>query len=43
LQIQALTVAKDSERLQLLKEVAGTSVYEDKRRESLKIMQETGV
>ena len=41
-QIQALTVAKDAERLQLLKEVAGTNVYEDRRKESLKIMEETG-
>eukprot|EP01134_Creolimax_fragrantissima_P007285 CFRG7285T1 len=39
--IQALTVAKDNERLTLLKEVAGTSVYEDRRRESQKIMEET--
>lgn len=41
-QITALTNAKDSERLQLLKEVAGTRVYEQRRIESLKIMQETG-
>jgi hypothetical protein len=33
---------KDSERLDLLKEIGGTRVYEDRRRESLKIMQETG-
>ncbi|TIA97321.1 hypothetical protein E3P96_03424 [Wallemia ichthyophaga] len=39
--ISSLTNAKDSERLQLLKEVAGTRVYESKRTESLKIMQET--
>jgi structural maintenance of chromosome 3 (chondroitin sulfate proteoglycan 6) len=32
---------KDSERLVLLKEVAGTQVYEARRAESLKIMQET--
>jgi structural maintenance of chromosome 3 (chondroitin sulfate proteoglycan 6) len=32
---------KDSERLDLLKEIGGTRVYEDRRRESLKIMQET--
>ena len=36
-----LTNAKDSERLQLLKEVAGTKVYEDRRQESLKIIEET--
>lgn len=40
--ITALTNAKDSERLQLLKEVAGTRVYEEHRAESVKIMQETG-
>ena len=33
---------KDSERLALLKEVAGTKVYEAKRAESTKIMEETG-
>jgi len=36
-----LTNAKDAERLQLLKEVAGTKVYEQKRLESVKIMDET--
>ncbi|KAJ3265439.1 Structural maintenance of chromosomes protein 3 [Chytriomyces hyalinus] len=39
--IMALTNAKDSERLQVLKEVAGTRVYENRRQESLKIMEET--
>ncbi|KAJ3112731.1 Structural maintenance of chromosomes protein 3 [Phlyctochytrium bullatum] len=39
--ITALTNAKDAERLQLLKEVAGTKVYENRRQESLKIMDET--
>lgn len=33
-----MTNAKDPERLTLLKEVAGTKVYEQKRIESLKIM-----
>ena len=33
---------KDSERLDLLKEIGGTRVYEERRRESLKIMQDTG-
>jgi structural maintenance of chromosome 3 (chondroitin sulfate proteoglycan 6) len=33
---------KDSERLDLLKEVAGTRVYEERRQESLKIMQDSG-
>ncbi|RUP44859.1 hypothetical protein BC936DRAFT_148933, partial [Jimgerdemannia flammicorona] len=39
--ITSLTNAKDNERLQLLKEVAGTRVYEQRRQESLKIMEET--
>ncbi|KAF9900371.1 Structural maintenance of chromosomes protein 3 [Linnemannia zychae] len=39
--ITSLTNAKDSERLQLLKEVAGTRVYETRRQESLKIIAET--
>ncbi|KAG1763015.1 hypothetical protein EDD22DRAFT_528728 [Suillus occidentalis] len=41
LQITALTNAKDHERLALLKEVAGTKVYEQRRTESLRIMAET--
>ena len=32
---------KDKDRLELLKEVAGTTVYEDRRAESLKITQDT--
>lgn len=40
--IALLTLMKDSERLDLLKEIGGTRVYEERRRESLKIMQETG-
>ncbi|ORY84773.1 chromosome segregation protein sudA [Protomyces lactucae-debilis] len=39
--VTMLTNAKDSERLALLKEVAGTQVYEQRRSESLKIMDET--
>ncbi|KAI9019796.1 putative chromosome segregation protein SudA [Hyaloraphidium curvatum] len=39
--ITSLTNAKDHERLALLKEVAGTRVYEQRRQESLKIMEET--
>lgn len=39
--VTALTNMKDSERLNLLKEVAGTQVYEARRGESLKIMNET--
>ena len=36
-----MTNAKDHERLALLKEVAGTKVYEQRRAESLRIMDET--
>ncbi|KAI4158686.1 MAG: hypothetical protein LQ342_007207 [Letrouitia transgressa] len=39
--VTALTNMKDNERLSLLKEVAGTQVYEARRTESLKIMTET--
>lgn len=39
--VTALTNMKESERLSLLKEVAGTQVYEARRTESLKIMNET--
>lgn len=39
--VTALTNMKDTERLNLLKEVAGTQVYEARRTESLKIMQDT--
>lgn len=30
-----------SQRLELLKEVGGTKVYEERRRDSIKIMEET--
>jgi len=33
---------KDHERLDLLKEIGGTRVYEERRKESLKIMVDTG-
>src|SRR6201996_2155861 len=39
--VTTLTNMKDPERLTLLKEVAGTQVYEQRRAESLKIMDET--
>ncbi len=42
LQIASLTLMKDHERLDLLKEIGGTRVYEERRKESLKIMVETG-
>src|SRR5690349_5324432 len=41
-QITHLTNVSDRERLNLLKEVAGTKVYEQKRTESTRIMEETG-
>ena len=39
--ITGLMNAKDAERLQLLKEVAGTRVYDERRQESLKVMEDT--
>lgn len=39
--IASLTLMKDGERLDLLKEIGGTRVYEERRKESLKIMQDT--
>lgn len=38
--VSALATMKDKDRLELLKEVAGTRVYEEKKRESLKIIAE---
>ncbi|KAG2382505.1 hypothetical protein C9374_005085 [Naegleria lovaniensis] len=38
--VATLTTMKDSERLELLKEIAGTKVYDQKRAESLGIMKE---
>lgn len=40
-QIMAMTIMKDHERLDLLKEIGGTKVYEERREESLKVMKET--
>jgi chromosome segregation ATPase len=40
-QVAQLTKMSASERLDLLKEVAGTRVYDERRLESLKIMKET--
>ena len=40
-QIAKLSNALDSDRLQVLKEVAGTKVYDDRRAETLKIVDET--
>lgn len=39
--VTRLTNMKDAERLDMLKEVAGTHVYEDKRAESLRIMDDS--
>ncbi|KAF2104566.1 putative chromosome segregation protein SudA [Rhizodiscina lignyota] len=39
--VTALTNMRDAERLTLLKDVAGTQVYEARRTESLKIMEDT--
>jgi len=39
--IASITNMKESERLNLLKEIAGTNLYEDRRLQSLKIMEET--
>lgn len=39
--IASLTLMKDHERLDLLKEIGGTRVYEERRKESLKIMVDT--
>ena len=41
MQIMAMTTMKDQERLDLLKEIGGTKVYEERREESLKVMKET--
>jgi structural maintenance of chromosome 3 (chondroitin sulfate proteoglycan 6) len=39
--VNALSLMKDEQRLDLLKEVAGTNVYEQRRAESLQIMTDT--
>ena len=41
MQIIAMSTMKDHERLELLKEIGGTKVYEERRKESLKILHET--
>ncbi len=40
-QIMTMSTMKDRERLELLKEIGGTRVYEERRSTSLRIMQET--
>jgi structural maintenance of chromosome 3 (chondroitin sulfate proteoglycan 6) len=39
--VNSIALMKDTERMELLKEVAGTRVYDDRRAESEKIMQES--
>lgn len=41
LQIQEMARMTPAQRLELLKEVGGTKVYEERRKESVKIMNET--
>ena len=40
-QVRALSQMKPDERLEVLREVAGTRVYDDRRAESVKLMEET--
>lgn len=42
LQINQLAVAKNHERLKLLREVAGTRVYDERKEESKAILKDTG-
>lgn len=42
LQINQLAVAKNHERLKLLREVAGTRVYDERKEESKSILKDTG-
>lgn len=41
-QINQLAVAKDNERLKLLREVAGTRVYDERKEESKLILKDSG-
>ena len=40
MQITSMSTMKDEERLDLLKEIGGSKVYEDRRNESFKILHE---
>lgn len=42
LQINQLAIAKDNERLKLLREVAGTRVYDERKEESKQILKDSG-
>ena len=39
--VKSLIKMKNSERLELLKKIAGTRTYDDRRKESMKIMDDT--
>lgn len=39
--IASLAVMKENDRLDLLKDIAGTRVYDERRQESLKILKDT--
>ena len=41
-QINQMATAPDSQRLKLLREVAGTKVYDERKEESKVILRETG-
>lgn len=40
-QIQEMARMNPQQRLELLKEIGGTKVYEERRKESIKVMNET--
>lgn len=42
MQINQMATAPDSQRLKLLREVAGTRVYDERKEESISLMKETG-
>ena len=42
LQINQMATAPDSQRLKLLREVAGTRVYDERKEETKAILKETG-
>jgi len=43
MQINQMATAPDSQRLKLLREVAGTKVYDERKEETKAILKETGV
>lgn len=42
IKINQMATAPDSQRLKLLREVAGTRVYDERKEESISLMKETG-